>query len=250
MRPARYFGGGGGFGRGSGPMATRLTIAIGALSILVAIGGRALGGGLLQHLLFTPSLVLRGEIWQLVTYAFFIPLGLGGSGIFGFLLSLYFLYMIGGQVEAVMGSRRFLRFFVGIAVASSILTLPFAYLFGFQHLAHSGIWVSLGALTIAFAHHYAHQPIYLFFVLPVQGRQLILFSFGILALYAILSSLWQVFPQLLGLLLALGYSRGLLQPRRTWLKFRAWRIERELKRRTSRFSVIRGGRDPKDRWLH
>lgn len=251
MRPARYYGGGGGFGSGGGPMATRLAIAIGALSVLVAIGGRMVGGGLLQHLLFTPSMVLRGEIWQVATYAFFIPLGLGGSGIFGFLISLYFLYAIGGQIEGVIGSRRFLRFFVGVAVLSAIVTIPFAYLFGFQHLGHSGIWVALGALTILFAHHYANNPIHIFFVLPIRGKQLIVFSFGILALYAILSSLWQVFPQLMGLLLALGYTRGLLQPRRTWLKFRAWRIERELKRRTSRFSVIRGGRDKKeDRWIH
>lgn len=250
MRPARYYGGGGGFGAGGGPMATRLTIAIGALSVLVAIGGRMVGGGLLQHLLFTPSMVLRGEVWQILTYAFFIPLGLGGSGIFGFLISLYFLYSIGGQVEAVLGGRRFLRFFVSVAALSAILTIPFSLLFGFQHLGHSGIWVSLGALTILFAHNFAHQPIYLFFVLPVQGRQLIVFSFGILALYAVLSSLWQVFPQLLGLLLALAYTRGLLQPRRAWLRFRAWRIERELKRRSSRFSVIRGGRDRKDPWLH
>lgn len=226
-------------------MATRLTIAIGALSVLVAIGTRMVGGGLLQHLLFTPSMVLGGELWQIVTYALFIPLG-SGSGIFGFLISLYFLYAIGGQVEAVLGGRRFLGFFVSVAALAAILTIPFSLAFGFHHLGHSGVWVALGALTILFAHNYAEQPIYLFFVLPVKGRQLIFLSFGILALYAVLSSLWMVFPQFLGMLLALAYTRGLFQPRRSWLRFRAWRIERELKRRTSRFSVIRGGREHGD----
>lgn len=225
---------------GGGPMATKLTIAIGALSVLVALASRSMGGGLLQHLLFTPGLVLGGELWQLVTYALFIPLS--GGGIFGFLLSLYFLYAIGGQVEAAIGSRRFLGFFVGVAALAAIVTIPFALLFGFTWSTHSGVWVSLGALTILFAHHYAHQPIYLFFVLPVQGRQLIYISFGILALYAILGGPAQVFPQFVGMLLALAWVGGFFQLRRTWLRFRAWRIERQLKQRTSRFSVIRGGR--------
>ncbi len=239
--------GGGGFGGfgGGGPMATRLTIVIGALSILVAVAGRMGGGTLLGHLLFTPAAVVqRFELWQLVTYALFIPLG-SGAGIFGFLLSLYFLYAIGGQVESVLGPRRFLGFFVAVAALAAVVTIPFSYLFGWQYITHSGTWVSLSALTILFAHHFAHQPIYLFFVLPVQGRQLIFISFGILALYAILDGLGQVFPELVGMLSALAFAYGMFQPRRAWLRFRAWKIERELKRRQSRFSVIRGGREEK-----
>jgi membrane associated rhomboid family serine protease len=242
-------------------MATRLTIAVGALSILIAVASRMGGGSLLGHLLFTPSAVLHGEIWQVVTYALFVPLG-SGAGIFGFLLTLYFLYAIGGQVESVLGPRRFLGFFVGVAALAAVITVPIAYVFGWQHVTHSGTWVSLAALTILFAHHFAHQPIYLFFVLPVQGRQLIVISFGILALYALLDGVGQVLPELVGMLAALAFAYGMFQPRRAWLRFRAWKIERELKRRQSRFSVIRGGREEKKRgheskdgesggpWLH
>ncbi|WP_373044525.1 hypothetical protein [Vulgatibacter sp.] len=245
MRPARYSGGGG-FGGGGGPMATKLTVAIGALSILVAISGRMGGGGLLQHLLFTPALAVRGELWQLVTYALFIPLG-SGAGIFGFLISLYFLYAIGGQVESVLGSRRFLGFFLIVPALAAVVTIPFAYLFGWQFVTHSGVWVALSALVILFGHHFAHQPIYLFFVLPVQGRQLIAIAFGILALYAILDGVAQVFPELIGMLSALAFAYGMFQPRRAWLRFRSWKIERELKRRHSKFSVIRGGREERER---
>jgi len=238
-------------------MATRLTLAIGALSILVALASRMGGGSLLPHLLFTPALAVRGELWQLVTYALFIPLG-SGAGIFGFLLSLYFLYAIGGQVEAVLGSRRFLGFFAGVAALAAVLTIPVAYLFGWQFVTHSGVWVSLSALVILFAHHFAHQPIYLFFVLPVQGRQLILLSFGILGLYALLDGPAQVLPEFFGMVAALAFAYGMFRPRRAWLRFRAWRIERELKRRHGRFSVIRGGRgeekprrdDEHGPWLH
>ena len=233
-------GGFGGFGAG-GNMATRLTIAIGAISILVAVAGRMGGGTLLQHLLFTPAQVLRGELWQLVTYALVIPLG-SGAGIFGFLISLYFLYAIGGQVEAVLGPRRFLGFFLAVPALAALITIPVALVFGWQFVTHSGVWVALSALVILYAHNFANQPIYLFFVLPVQGKQLILISFGILALYAILDGPAQVLPEFFGMLAALAFAYGMFQPRRAWLRFRAWRIERQLRRRHSRFSVIRGGR--------
>ena len=238
MRPARVAGWGGGFGGGS--YATRLTFAIAAISVLVALVGRADGGNLLHHLLFRPASVMRGEVWQLLTYALVYPLHV--QGIFGFLISLYFLYVIGGQVEAVLGSKRFLGFILAIPVLSALITIPFAYLLGFEGRAQPGLWVALGALTIVFAHHFAHQPIYLMFFLPVQGRALIWISFGILGLYAILGGIGSVFPALVGMLLALGWSRGWIEPRKAWLRFRARRIERQLRRRASRFAVIDGER--------
>src|SRR5690606_34630893 len=130
---------------------------------------------------------------------------------------------IGGQVEAVLGSRRFLGFYLGVAALAAVITVPFAFLFGWQFVTHSGVWVSLSALVILFAHHFAHQPIYLFFVLPVQGRQLIFISFGILALYAVLDGPAQVLPEFFGMLAALAFAYGMFRPRRAWLRFRAWR---------------------------
>lgn len=241
-------------------MATRLALSVAAASVLVAIMDRAAGGALLANLLYTPSGLLHGKIWQILTYTVVYPLGTGN--IFGFLISLYFLYMIGGQVEAVLGSRRFLGFFFAAPALAAILSLPVAYLLGAQRHAYPGLWAALGGLTIVFAHHFAHQPIYLMFVLPVQGRTLIYISFGILGLYAILGGLSLVLPPLFAMLIALAFNRQLFQPRRAWLRFRAWQIERKLKRRTGKFSVIDGDRkdepwgrkagkgDERGPWMH
>lgn len=220
-------------------MATRLSLTIAAISVLTAIAANVVPGGLLQHLLFTPRMAMSGEFWQVVTYALVVPLQSGGA-IFSFLISLYFLYAVGSQVEQVLGSKRFLGFYLATTALGAILTIPFAYLFGYESMMHSGLWVGLGALTILFAHHYAHQPVYLMFVLPVQGKQLIYVSFGILALFAIIEGPMEVLPALVGMLAALAFAYGLFRPRRAWLRFRAWRIERELKRRTRKFSVIDG----------
>lgn len=236
---------GGGFGgMGGGPMASRLAIFIAIASVLVAIAGRT-GFSLSRWLLFHPADVLRGMIWQPFTWALFVPLHHPGA-IFGFLITLYLLYALGGQVESVLGSRRFIRAYLAITVVSALITTLVYLVLGWPPQQHSGVWVGLSALIILFAHHFAHQPIYLFFVLPVQGRQLILISYGILALYAIIGSVGQVFPEFLGMTSALLWARGGVNPRRSWLRFRAWKIERELKRRHGRFSVIRGGAD-KDR---
>lgn len=221
-------------------MSARLAIAIAVLSILLVLF-RNLGGNLTGLLLFTPADVMGGQVWQVITYALVMPLR-SGSDIFAFLISLYLLYALGGRVEAAIGSRRFLGFYLGVAAVAAIVTVPFAFLFGWQFLTHGGVWVSLSALVILFAHQYAHQPIYLFFALPVQGRQLILLSFGILGLYALVYGLGPVFPEAIGMLCALAWTHDLLRPRRAWLRFRAWRIERELKRRNRRFAVIPGGR--------
>lgn len=233
--------GGGGFGAGfsMASMATRLTLAIAGLSIFVAIAGKLVPGGLLRHLLFTPAMVVPGgELWQVVTYALVVPLS--GPGLFFFLISLYFLYAVGNQVELVLGPRRFLGFFIGTTALGAILTIPIAYIFGFQLAVHSGLWAGLGALTILFAHHFGDQPVYLMFVLPVKGRQLIYVSFGIVVLYGILEGISAVLPAFLSMLAALAFAFGLFRPRRAWLRFRAWRIERTLKRRTRKFSVIDG----------
>jgi len=216
-------------------MAVRLTIAVAAFSILSALSGHLLA----NHMLLTPNRVVAGELWQVVTYALVVPLS-GGGAIFSFLISLYFLYAIGSQVEAVLGSRRLLGFYVGTTALGALVTIPVAYLAGRQGATFPGLWVGLGALTVLFAHQYARQPIYLMFVLPIQGKQLIYVSFGILALFAILDGPLFALPAFVGMLAALAFANGLFRPRRAWLRFRAWRIERELKRRTRRFSVIQG----------
>ncbi|HEY0839664.1 MAG TPA: rhomboid family intramembrane serine protease, partial [Vulgatibacter sp.] len=130
MRARRQWTSGGGFGA-SGPMALRLTFAVGALSVLSAIAANMVPGGLLDHLLLWPDRVIAGELWQVVTYALVVPLPNGGA-IFSFLISLYFLYAIGSQVEAVLGSRRLLGFYIGTTALGAIVTVTIAFLFGRQ----------------------------------------------------------------------------------------------------------------------
>lgn len=240
---------GGGFA-GGGRVTRKLVIAIAASSILLALVARTgPGARLYELLLFSPVDVLRGQLWQVVTYAFLHPILGGGFAILSFAFALLFLWSIGGQVESILGSKRFLGVFVGLAGLGALLTIPFALLLGAGGFQYHGVWVALSGLIILFADAFPGQTILFSLFIPVRGRTLILLAFGFVGLYAIASGPAQVLPEFFTMVAALAYSRGLFRPRRAWLRFRAWRIERELRRRSSHLSVIPGERD-RDRGPH
>src|SRR5690606_20929694 len=69
------------------------------------------GTNLLNKFVLEPSLVLKGEIWRLITYIFIPP---STSPIF-IIFVLYFYYMIGSNLENEWGSFRFnLYYFLGM----------------------------------------------------------------------------------------------------------------------------------------
>lgn len=234
---------GGGFS-GGGRVTTKLVIGIAAASILLSLLARTgFGARLFELLLFSPGDVVRGQVWQVVTYAFVYPILGDAFRVFGFVFALLFLWSIGGQVESILGPRRYLGVFVGLAGLGAVIAVPFALLLGAGGMVYDGVWVALSGLIIIFADSFPGQTVLVGFFIPVRGRTLILLSFGILALMAIATGPAAVLPEFFTMVSALAYSRGLFRPRRAWLRFRAWRIERELRRRSSHLSVIPGERD-------
>ncbi len=245
MRPQRTMFGGGGFS-GGGRVTTPLVIGIAIVSILLSIGANTYAGQeVLVHLRFSPARVIHGELWQVVTYAFVHPLQT--VGILGFIFGLLLLWSIGGQVEAVLGPRRYLGFYVSAAALGALVTIPLALLLEQSGTSHDGVWVGVGAIIVLFAREFADRQILLMFVLPVKGKWLIAASFGFVGLAAIVAGPVTVMPEFFAMVFALAWAEGVLaSPRKLWLRFRAWQIERELKRRSSHLSVIRGGEDDAD----
>ena len=69
---------------------------------------------LISYLTLNIPLVLRGQVWRLVTWLF-VP---QQNSLLWMLLSLYFYYMIGTALENRWGSRRFLIYYVIGALAN------------------------------------------------------------------------------------------------------------------------------------
>lgn len=234
---------GGGF-TGGGRVTTPLVIGIAVVSITLSLLARTdLGARIVEELLFTPSDVLQGRLWQVISYTFVYPILGNAFRVFGFVFALLFLWSIGGQVEGILGSRRYLGTFIGLAAMGAIVTVPVSLLLGTSGVTYDGLWVALSGLIILFADSFPNQTILLGLFIPVRGRTLIVFAFGIVGLMAIATGVASVLPEFFCMVAALAYSRGLFRPRRAWLRFRAWRIERELRRRSSHLSVIPGDRD-------
>ncbi len=97
---------------------TTLLVAIHACAAVLACLLTFAGGGILTHLAFDSALVLgRGEVWQLVTYAFVHP----PSGLLWFLIEMYMLYVFGREVERFLGRRAFIGLYVALLLAPTLL---------------------------------------------------------------------------------------------------------------------------------
>lgn len=244
MRPMRSRYGGGGFGGGFPgleSMSARLAIGLVAGSVLFLLTRNA-GGALL---LLTPGYV-GSFLWQPLTYTFieFSPLGI----LFGVLI----IWSIGGWLEGVWGSRRVLMVALGGTALAGLLTVlvnfavPVAARYTGGTVMASILWVAYG-MTIGRGQTN-------FWGIPLSGNAFAGIGAGFVLLGVLTSGnslfeglLYQL-PDVFGLLLVFVYMKG-ANPRRLWLQFQHWRLQRQLRARSRNLRVISSER-PNDRYLN
>src|SRR5436190_12401624 len=119
-----------------------------------------LNRGFESFLTLDPALILRGQVWRLVTYIFipqtFSPLWM--------LLALWFLWFIGEGLERAWGPFRLTLYFVVGMIGTTIA----AFFFGSNF--SNGMLIT--SLFFAFARFYPDQVIYILFILPVKIKWL------------------------------------------------------------------------------
>ena len=120
---------------------------------------------LMSYLTFNPALILRGQIWRLVTFALYPP----SMGILAF-IAFYFYYMIGTTLEQYWGTAQFnIYFFSGI-----ILTV----LYGFLMYFITGLSFNLTAqyvylsMFFSFAVLFPDMQVLLFYFIPIKIKYL------------------------------------------------------------------------------
>lgn len=117
------------------------------------------GARLIEQLQFNSTLILRGEVWRLVSFVF-IPPGFSIWVVF----ILYFYYLFGTRLEHEWGSFRFnIYYFTGMAgtVLAAFLVSAGA----------SAFYLNL-SIFLAFATIEPDFTILLFFILPVKVKYL------------------------------------------------------------------------------
>jgi membrane associated rhomboid family serine protease len=227
----------------------RVPPAVGLLIALVVVASLAgaLVPGLAGAAVFVPGLVLQGQLWRLVTWAFVEtqPLSLVFAGLI--------LWWLGRDLALAWGEGRFLVICLGLAVASALVTLfALAALRLPLMLGFLGTWAVLSGLTVAWGLSFADRQILFYMVLPLSGRALVWITVGGTLLYALFEhSLLPFLPHLVAQGLAALYVRGRRAGRR-FSGFR-WNPLGRLRRDRKRFKVVEVDQDPdrdRPRWLN
>jgi membrane associated rhomboid family serine protease len=193
----------------------------------------------------------RGWVWQPFTYT------LLQTSVDGIIFAALGLWLLGGSLEAMWGTRRFVTFYFTSSVAAALATAFVGLAFrGVAQTFYAGTGPVLNALAAAFAVLLPTATIFLV-ILPIPARLLLPISAGITLLAMIFDQ--RGVPPYLPHAFALGagvlFAGGVRTPRQLWLRVRVWWIDKRLRSRKLR--VVRGdddsagrGRSGSDKYLH
>lgn len=161
------------YGRSEFPFSVRLTTAIKwliianvAVFMLQTVSFVAFNRDYLAVFFgLTSPLVLRGMIWQPVTYMFL------HGGMFNLLFNMLFLWMFGSDLEAMWGAKSFLRYYFVTGVGAGLLS----FLVGLAN-PHPTIGASgaIFGVMVAFGMLFPNRIVLMFFFFPMRARNAVL----------------------------------------------------------------------------
>ena len=182
----------------------------------------------LSYLLFNPALILRGQVWRLVSFVFIPP----STGILAF-VALYFYYWIGSTLEHQWGTGQFTIYFFSGVILTVIYGFVIYFITGYPYSV-SSTYIYL-SMFFSFATLFPDMQVLLFFIIPVKMKYLALVDAAIFV-YGIVTdpfpvNLLPVVAVLNYLIFCGGELRALIpkKPGRSTVNFRreSARIRRE-----------------------
>jgi len=130
----------------------------------------------------TPSDVLTGPlVYQVGTYMFLHSPG----SLMHILFNMLMLWMFGAEIERMWGTRKFLRFYLMTGIIAGIFTVIVTPFSNTPVIGASG--AVLGVL-VAFAVLWPDRRVYLYFLIPVKVKYLMIFIVGLDLLFAFANS--------------------------------------------------------------
>ena len=213
-----------------------LAVALVVGSVVFALSREGIG----ELLRLVPGLVLRGYVWQPLSYAFVesSPMGV----IFGALI----LWQLGGALEQTWGTRRMAAFAVGTTVLAGVVTVLLALVVReLLAIPFTGGWVMGSSLWVAYGLSFGRRQTN-FWGLPVTGNVFALIGVGFVFLNGAFSRFVYVVPEAVALLLTWAYLR-LGGPSSWFLRLQSWRLQRQLRTRSKHLTLVSPDRNtPRD----
>jgi membrane associated rhomboid family serine protease len=129
------------------------------------------------------KVVYKGQIWRLLTHAFCHA----RTDIFHIIFNMLFLYWFGCTLESMYGSREFLLFYLTAAVVAALAFVGLELWTG-SNTPGIGASGAVMAVTMLYAMHFPRETIYVFWLVRIEMRWLMLF-FVIYDLHPVLLAL-------------------------------------------------------------
>ncbi len=133
-------------------------------------------GTFLSYLTFQPALVLRGQVWRLITFVF-VP---SSYNLISLALFLYFYYFIGNALEREWGTGKFTVYYL-LGMLLTILYGLIAYFIGSGNVHLTSNYVNL-SMFFVFATLWPENRVLLFFFIPIKIKWLAYFEAAVFLL--------------------------------------------------------------------
>ena len=173
------------FGRFAIPHLMYYLIALNAAGVLINVTRPDM---FTQYLSLNAEQILHGQVWRIFTFIMQPP---DASSLFWSILMLYIYYLIGSQLERVMGTFKF-NMYILMGIILHVVAALIAY-------AITGISYPIGTsyLYLSFFFIYAmafpNAQFLLFFLIPIRGRWIAILDgfYFIWAILLLLSLFWK-----------------------------------------------------------
>ena len=130
-----------------------------------------------QYLMLDPFLVLKGQVWRLVTWILIPP---DSSNIFFVLITLYLYYSLGGLLERIWGTYKYnVYLFSGLlfTILGAFVLCGYSVLMGAQPTMYTGLYLLSNGSAVYFGQfstYYINMSIFLACAASIPDVQVLL----------------------------------------------------------------------------
>jgi rhomboid family protein len=213
------------------PVVTALIVANIATFVLFAFSGKPAQDALTHWLVLTPSSLLKGHVWKLLTTSFFNENGLA------LFLDILVLWLFMPFLEGAWGRRRFITFALATTLAGNVVSAGLGLLLGgIASIAPiQGLAPFIFGAVVGYGVQFAEQQVQFFGVFPMKGKTLAIGTVVVLFLSVIMNGTWVVGAgYVAAMVTALFLTSDRFSPRLALLRWRRARLRR-------RYRVLQGG---------
>ncbi|WP_041395295.1 rhomboid family intramembrane serine protease [Parasphaerochaeta coccoides] len=129
--------------------------------------------GVTYYLAMRPALVMKGYVWQFISYMFV------HSGVSHILFNMLGLFIFGSMVERRIGSREFLLFYMLTGIVSGVFSFIAYMAAGTSAVSLVGASGVIYGIMLMFATFFPDARIFVFGIFPVRAPMLVIIYFAI-----------------------------------------------------------------------